>query len=104
MSAGKVFLGVLAGLAAGTVLGILIAPDKGSITRKKIARKSEDYADAVRDKFNGLVDGISTKFGEMKEEVSELAEKGKVRVREAASTWSARSTSPASLVWGRGPG
>ena len=36
MKAGKVFLGVLAGVAAGAVLGILFAPDKGSKTRKKI--------------------------------------------------------------------
>ena len=37
MSTGKVITGIVAGMAAGAVLGILLAPDKGSETRKKIA-------------------------------------------------------------------
>jgi len=36
MDSGKVFLGVLAGITAGALLGILFAPAKGSETREKI--------------------------------------------------------------------
>ena len=52
MSSGKLLLGVLAGVATGALLGILFAPEKGSVTRKKIAKSSEDYADSLKDKFN----------------------------------------------------
>ncbi len=64
----------LAGVAAGAVLGILFAPDKGSVTRKKISKKGEDYAAAVKEKFNEFLDDISEKFEEVKEEVSDLKE------------------------------
>jgi len=41
----KVLLGILGAAAAGVVIGLLIAPDKGSETRKKIRNKAGDWAD-----------------------------------------------------------
>ena len=40
-------LGLLTGLIAGSVLGVLLAPHRGEITRKKIRRKVEDARDQV---------------------------------------------------------
>ena len=54
MSTGKVVLGVIAGAAAGAVLGILFAPDKGSETRKKIAGKGHDMADGLKEKLDSV--------------------------------------------------
>ena len=79
MSSGKVLLGVLAGVAAGALLGILFAPDKGWNTRKRIAKKGEDYADGLQDKFNEFLDSISVKMSEGKEDVSDFAEQAKVK-------------------------
>ena len=62
MNSGKVLLGVLAGVAAGAVAGILLAPNKGSVTRKKLLKKRDKYADAMRDKFNEYLDTISEKI------------------------------------------
>lgn len=73
MSSGKVLLGVLAGVAAGALLGILFAPDKGSVTRKKIAKKSEDFADELKAKFDELVDSMSEKFDKVKEDITDSA-------------------------------
>jgi gas vesicle protein len=58
MKTKKALLGVLAGIAAGAVLGLLFAPNKGSEIRRKISKESDDLADAVNDKINA-------KFGEM---------------------------------------
>jgi gas vesicle protein len=83
MSSGKVLLGLLAGIAAGALLGVLFAPDKGSVTRGKISRKGEDYAETLKEKFNEFLDNISEKFEEVKEEVSDHAEQGKAKSESA---------------------
>jgi len=77
MNSGKLLLGVLAGVAAGAILGILFAPDKGSVTRKKIAKKGEDYAGAVKNKFNDLIEGISEKIEKFEEEATDRSENQK---------------------------
>jgi len=69
MSSGKVILGVLVGMAAGAVIGVLFAPDKGSETRRKIVEAGEDYADAAKEKFNQMVDSMNEKFEKVKDDV-----------------------------------
>jgi gas vesicle protein len=75
MSSGKVLLGVLAGVAAGALLGVLFAPDKGWNTRKRISKKADEYVDGLREKFDEFLDTISVKMDEVKDEVSDFAEK-----------------------------
>jgi len=83
MSTGKVLLGVLAGLSAGAVLGILFAPDKGTETRRKISKKSSDFRNGIKDKFNEFVDNVSDKFESAKEEAEDFTEKSKAKFKEA---------------------
>jgi gas vesicle protein len=80
MSTGKLIAGILVGAAAGALIGVLFAPDKGSETRKKIMRKGEDYKDAVNDTFNDIMDKTSEKFDSMKEKVDDFMEKGKSKI------------------------
>ena len=82
MSSGKVLLGVLAGVAVGATLGILFAPDKGSTTRKKISKKSSDYAEEIGEKFNEFIDSITKKFETVKEDAIRLVENGKAKADE----------------------
>lgn len=83
MSAGKFFVGVLSGLAAGAMLGVLFAPEKGKVTRKKIYRKGED----VKDKFDEFIDEISERFDDVKDNVSDIAEKGKAKFNQTAKNF-----------------
>ena len=76
MSTTKILLGFLAGAAAGAIVGILFAPDKGSETRRKIADESNDLADNLKGKINNLVDGVKEKFSSFKSEAEDVAEKG----------------------------
>ena len=74
MNSGKILLGVLAGAAAGALMGVLFAPHKGSVTRKKIGRTTGNYADGVKEKIGELLDEITEKFEKVKEDVSEFAD------------------------------
>ena len=68
MKGGKIVLGVLAGVAAGAILGILLAPDKGENTRKKIISKGEEFAGDIKEKLVEVLDGLNTKCETAKEE------------------------------------
>ncbi|MFA7081247.1 MAG: YtxH domain-containing protein [Bacteroidales bacterium] len=82
MDTGKIVLGALAGLAAGAVLGILFAPEKGSTTRKNIRRKGEDSVDAIKDKFSEFVDNVAEKFDRVKEEAQNIGKDAKEKIKE----------------------
>ncbi len=82
MKSGKVLLGVLAGVAAGALLGVLFAPDKGANTRKKILSKGEDYADALKEKFDELLGTVTNKSESAKQDAEELVSKGKAKYDE----------------------
>ncbi|PKB18207.1 YtxH domain-containing protein [Flavobacterium sp. 5] len=76
MSTGKVVLGTAAGLAVGGILGILFAPEKGSVTRKQIIDKGNDYADDLKSKYNGIADTLKEKMKAVKKEAKDITEIG----------------------------
>ena len=85
MSTGKVVLGTLAGVAIGGILGILFAPEKGSVTRQHIMDKGNDYADELKSKYNDLADTISEKMHSAKDFAQEMVENGKAEYDELQS-------------------
>lgn len=79
MSNRNVLLALLAGVAAGSLLGILFAPDKGSVTRKKITKKGEEFAEGLGDKFNEFLTDAKEKFDQVKDDVTAAAENFKTK-------------------------
>ena len=75
MSSGKVVLGLLTGVAAGAIAGLLFAPDKGSGTRKKIIKKGKNYEKKLEKKFSKNIDMANKKFEKIKAEVTDFTKK-----------------------------
>lgn len=72
---GNSFFALLAGAAIGVAAGILLAPDKGSETRKKLkemaaegGEKAKEEADKLREEMAALKDMLSKEGSQLKEE------------------------------------
>lgn len=85
MKTDKVVLGILGGVAAGALLGILFAPEKGDKTRKRLMDKSNDYADELKDKLDTLLGTITNKYEKIWKEGENLISEGKSMYDDAKS-------------------
>ncbi|WP_318640997.1 YtxH domain-containing protein [Flavobacterium ardleyense] len=92
MKSGKVLLGALAGVAIGAVVGVLLAPEKGADTRKKISKKSQDLADdmksqvsGLKDKYNDLVEKVENKVDSFANKGGDLVDNAKNELKGAAN-------------------
>ena len=84
MSTSKVLLGVVVGLAAGAMAGILMAPDSGSNTRRKISTRGQGYVDDLRSRFNDFLDGFMSHVDNIKEDANDVADRAKTKISDSA--------------------
>nr|WP_315151081.1 YtxH domain-containing protein [uncultured Flavobacterium sp.] len=73
MSLGKLAIGILGGVAAGAILGVLFAPEEGSKTRKKIADKGNDLAGEIKRKLEDSYRNITNHQEDLMEEAKDFA-------------------------------
>jgi gas vesicle protein len=92
MSTQKILIGAFAGLVAGAVVGILLAPASGVETRQKIADTAGDLKDKMRDFYGKVGEGINDlkstltrKTDEMKNRSKELVNSGIPGYQEGAN-------------------
>ena len=71
MNSSKVLLGVLSGVAAGAIAGILFAPAKGVKTRKRIMDQGKGYAKDVKEKFDKVTKDFSKQYDTILQEAKE---------------------------------
>ena len=77
-STSKFIVSILGAAAAGAMIGMLLAPEKGSDLRTKIQSAASDWADQLMD----IVNSSREKVGEMKGELKARAENGMAEVRD----------------------
>jgi len=80
MKTKNLLIGIASGLITGAVLGILFAPHKGRVTRRKIRNQSEDYTEAVKEKLNDFVEAISGKIEHVSKDISEYTDSIKEKI------------------------
>lgn|SRR5690554_5966563 len=72
-------LGFLAGAAAGAITGILLAPDKGTNTRREISKTaktvSKDVSGTFHDKVEELKEQVNRIVAEVLEKVKDMGDK-----------------------------
>ena len=74
-SSSKILVAAITGIAAGTVLGLLFAPDKGSATRKRILDTASDVSDKIK-----------SGSGEVYNKISDLVNKGRTGAENMQAT------------------
>ncbi|WP_162418763.1 YtxH domain-containing protein [Cyclobacterium roseum] len=82
MNSTKVILSALAGVAVGVQIGLLIAPEKGEDTRKKLTKKGEAYLKDINGQIDGLLKGMNEKMDKMNKNIATVAEETKARGKE----------------------
>jgi len=83
-STSKLILGIVGAAAAGVVIGLLLAPDKGSETRRKIGRTAGEWANSLGHIFDNGKHAVEEMTAKVKGAKTTAEEKAS-RARESFS-------------------
>ncbi len=74
------FAGVVLGATVGAVTALLLAPDKGKRTRKKLNRKVRELNESIEDLYSRSLDSVNELSDNVEDNINQLARKGKQAV------------------------
>ena len=83
MRTGKVLVGTLVGVAIGAIAGILLAPEKGTTTRKRIRDAGDDYVKELKSKLDKYSKKVAKQFESAKKDAEDLVDRGKAKYEDA---------------------
>ena len=81
----KIILGLMAAAAAGAALGVLFAPEKGSVLRKRIKDKAGEWVDDVCEVLAIGQAKVQEVYARAEEEAENIKETVKDTVKETVS-------------------
>ena len=82
MNSNQTIIGFVSGLAIGTTLGILLAPDKGSVTRSKISEGANGLSSDLQSKISSLITAVNSIIKNSKEAVNDELSADKLRIEQ----------------------
>jgi gas vesicle protein len=78
---GALLLGEVIGGTLGAALGILFAPEKGRVMRKRLLATGDEFTGALKGKFTEFVEEVKNEVGTVKDRVNQFVENGATKVQ-----------------------
>ncbi|HEY9117945.1 MAG TPA: YtxH domain-containing protein [Roseivirga sp.] len=78
----KIITGVLAGVTAGAITGILLAPDSGKNTRKKLATSANDLVDTLKEEVDSKTETAKDTYNHSLEKAANSTKNGVDKAKE----------------------
>ncbi|ELR73188.1 hypothetical protein C900_05237 [Fulvivirga imtechensis AK7] len=80
----KILTGFAVGALAGAVAGLLLAPESGPQTRRKLGQESEKLKNSLAHSLAETLDAAKIKYNTLLDEYARKSEKAAVKARQSA--------------------
>ncbi|GAB3895626.1 YtxH domain-containing protein [Spirosoma agri] len=77
--------GIVVGLAVGAVVGLLLAPESGKKTRKRITSESDSFFKDLQDQLQSGLDNIRSQYNDYVDNASEKTQDVVSKVKKKAN-------------------
>ena len=84
----KVILGIVGAAAAGAIIGMLVAPEKGTELRKRVKETANDWACQLADLFAEQKENLENLRGKANRKASDLRSEAEDRFNNVKETYS----------------